>query len=710
MAEQEVQVVADSAKTVEQSLQSAKEKTEDFNTTLSNFINSASNSSEEIRNLSMSVERYTSDIVNSSNATDKQRLAFTLGTVAFQKFKESYTGLAGIDTGSLSTLSDKVRDISSMSNVKLPFIDQIDTISKISGDAERLQNVIIQLAAKTGNLDEVYSAAGNNLTDFNYVLRQQASVLNETQKATGLSAAQIQQYYVQLGTIPKAMDSIINPTGAASDSMNMLTASIQLQVGTGRAYSDIISDITEAYKDYNLTGADAGDQALRFAARMTEISNKFNVNLDAVRSYATGVSEAFKMFGNNAEGSYKIVNDYMGALQSTGLSGQNSLEIIKGLTSGISNLSVAQKAFLSQQTGGPGGLRGAFQIEKMLRDGDISGVMSKVEQQMRKQFGKITTLDEASKSEQAAGQLQKQVLMLRQGPLGQFAKSDQEAIRFIEALTKKDKGEIKVTDLKENVTTEYMKNGYDIQAKSYNALDRIRSIMESNQLNASIDFKDVKENMLSEQTGSRINENSDSARMRDDLTMFRKQSSYNASIKNQDLTTSLKSGTVRDVSGNETVENALELKDMATKVFPDLFKSVKNNLSDFISTPKSGSSIVGDNLNSEAARVASQTNNTIDRRIFNTSGTTTNTTINNNINKAIASAKTNPTQNPMVTRSIENQSKAGASKEQSSKIVFNEPLQIQGKMEVELFCNDCKQKYSRNAQVTSVNTAAGVPQ
>ena len=77
-----------------------------------------------------------------------------------------------------------------------------------------------------------------------------------------------------------------------------------------------------------------------------------------------------------------IMNDYVGALQNTGMTGQHAMEVVKGMTDSIAGMSVAQKAFLSSQTGGPGGLMGAFQIEKDLREGKIDKVFDKVRQTM----------------------------------------------------------------------------------------------------------------------------------------------------------------------------------------------------------------------------------------------------------------------------------------------------------------------------------------
>ena len=79
---------------------------------------------------------------------------------------------------------------------------------------------------------------------------------------------------------------------------------------------------------------------------------------------------------------------------------------------------------------------GAAQIEKMIRSGDIEGVQKKVMDTLKKQFGKIVTLDEATQSEGSAAQRQKQIMLLQQGPLGAMAKTPEDAGRLLDAMAK----------------------------------------------------------------------------------------------------------------------------------------------------------------------------------------------------------------------------------------------------------------------------------
>ncbi len=441
--------------------------------------------------------------IQSTNAlTDKQTTQFGMLSAAVLGTKTSFNTLQNIDTSNLSTFTDQIKYLTDsftdaqsgigqlVSFARTSFgqmvpqqvigqgIDAVEAfvsnLAKSADNALRVSNAYIQLSARTGNLSEVFSAAGPNLENLNALLEKQTALTSNATKATGLAPDVIQNYYSQLGTIPKALEETVKSGGSATETISALTASIKLSAGSGRNYSDIIDDMKDAFKDYNIVGEDA----LQFTARMGEVSNKFGTNLDVVRSSLKETAGLFKMFGNEAEGSANILNSYVESLKNTGLSGDAAVEVVTSMTHGLKDMGIAQKAFLSAQTGGPGGLMGGFQIEKMMRDGKIDQVFEKVRSQMQKQFGKIVSLEEASSSQAAAAQMTRQMLILKQGPLGSFAKDDQSAMRILEGFKAKQEGKVGTTDLSNKIVQDVVNKGTVIQEKSYTELSRIRGVLE----------------------------------------------------------------------------------------------------------------------------------------------------------------------------------------------------------------------------------------
>lgn len=438
--------------------------------------------------------------------------------------KSAFDGLDRVDTKGLNTISDQIKGISGLLEGSI-ISDQIealkkknitpntagyaDAVQKIKEGAieivgaftrqatqaaesassfQKLENAYIQLSAQSGDLGGVWDKAGKDLTNLNNVIGQQDKVITDAAGAANMTKDAMAKYYAVLGEVPQALNTLVESTDKAGGSTSMLVATTQLAVGTGRSYTDVIKDIKTAYDDYNLTG----ERALQFTARISEISGKYGIELENVRSTITRTADSFKMFGNEGEGAAHIMNEYIGAFEKTELSGSASLELIENITSGIKNLSITQKAFLSAQTGGPGGLLGGFQIEQELRAGKMDEVLDKVRETMKKQIGgNILGLDDV-KTQADAAQFQKQVMVLQNGPLGQFAKDPASAYRILEGFRNKDLGIGNKENLSDTIVKDTMIKGQDISAQSNTILqgilhtaDAIRTAAEATNQNLS---------------------------------------------------------------------------------------------------------------------------------------------------------------------------------------------------------------------------------
>lgn len=532
--------------------------------------------------------------------TQQQTQALGLLTTTLLSTRSAFDNLSGIDTTYLNTFTKQFNDLQEImlkspgSKVAVAGASALaeglnklgvpmDTIKKLASagtsallgfagkffesadNALRLQNVFVQLSAQTGNLQNVYDAAGESLDKMNLLLVQQQKAVTDTATATQLPIEAVEQYYAALGTIPDALQKTVQSGTNAGENVSMLTAAIQYATGSGRKYAEVIEDLKHAYEDYNLTG----EPALRFTARMGELANNLNTPLQDVRKFLLGTADAFKRFGDESEGAAKMVNQYVGALKATGVSGTVALDMMNDLTGGIKNMGIAQKAFLSSQTGGAGGLQGAFQIEKLLREGKIDEVFDKVRQQMTKQFGQIVTLDEASKSPQAAAQLTKQMMILRQGPLGQFVKDDQSAIRMLEAFSKGKTGA--PPDLSGKVVQDNMKHGVDLQQKSVTELTRIRSLLESTRGVAGIANLGTAQQALTAGVGTPMEGADAAAEFRDNLNEHMVRGAAESGRTTAGVATDLQTKILQDKTG----EFAVQIADEYTKMFGELGNAIK---------------------------------------------------------------------------------------------------------------------------------------
>ena len=342
--------------------------------------------------------------------------------------------------------------------------------------ALRFQNSFLEMSAAGGNLDKVFTQTGGNLQNLNALLQTQGQMLAKAAEATNTDSKVTAEYYTALGKIPGFLNAQLTATDESGHSINMLTAAMKLAHGTGQDQSAVIQELTQAYNSYGVSG----EKALEFTARISELSQKYNVQLSDTQEYMNRTADAFKFLGENINSSASMFENYFSRLKETGLSTKAVTEINVGMANSIASMTIAQKAFLSSRTGGVGGLQGAIQIEKDIREGKMGDVMQKVESALKQQFGKIVTQQEATTSQQAAAQFVKQRMFLQQGPFGQLvgggAEGEAKATRLLEAFAKP--GGVSQVDA-QKILRDDIKRGSEVEQKSYTQFTQMNARLEA---------------------------------------------------------------------------------------------------------------------------------------------------------------------------------------------------------------------------------------
>ena len=347
-------------------------------------------------------------------------------------------------------------------------------------NALNLQRGFFNTAQATGQLDKAFGDSGGNLENLNDLMLKHSIALADVATATGTSVAQTSSAYGELAkNIPNALTSQMTATNAAGESMNALQAVMMTATGTSRSNTAVITDMTRAYQDFGASTEDA----LKWTAQMSDTANKLGINFDYVHQFAEGNADAFRLISNNAGDASNTLLRMSGAFTATGLSAAQSTQIIGGMTKGLANLTTGQKAYLSAQSGGPGGLRGAFQIDNMMRNGQQDEVMQMMENNLKKQLGgRIYTQDEAGQSDQAAQAYERQIKLMQSGVFGGLVKDDATAARLSEAMKN---GTNKVDALKQDPTqalSTAISRGDQLQGTTNTLLTRLVNIVERQSL------------------------------------------------------------------------------------------------------------------------------------------------------------------------------------------------------------------------------------
>ncbi len=349
----------------------------------------------------------------------------------------------------------------------------VTSMAAAADNAINLQNGYLSMAGASGQLGKAVGDAGTHFVDMNATMIKHRTLVDDIAGASGASAQQVSGFYQTLGSaIPGFVNQQVDAVDESGKSMNGLQAAMTLASGTGRDFTSIVTDMTLAYENFNASEK----EALEWTNRMTELSTKFGINL----SYTKGFLEenAKALISDNAGDADKTFNRMFESFKNTGLSAKQSTDVITQMTGSLSHLTTAQKAFLSAQTGGPGGLRGAFQIDNLLREGKIDEVMQKAEDNLKKNFGgRIYTQKEAGESDYAAAQFQKQRTMVQSGAFGSLVKDDATAARVLEAMKNGTSATSALKDPGDSLA-KTIGTGQDVQRTTNTILNQILHALE----------------------------------------------------------------------------------------------------------------------------------------------------------------------------------------------------------------------------------------
>lgn len=396
--------------------------------------------------------------------------------------KISLVGLAlgGIRSDTLNALSQSASDVNVNFQSTLDTIDQfgysnnsfikfLSTLHQAAAPARNLEAGLLGAASSSGELGSFLRETGTDLEGLDRKMTSFVDLTYDLAQASGLSVSQVAGFASEISKIPGVLSTTIDLENKGITQLHMLDAAMKVAAGTGQKFSSVVDDLNDIYRNYNTTG----EKALQLVARLSSASAGLKIPLDIVKEYTKNASSQFKFFGDNTQSALNILNKFAPSLKASGLGPAAVAELTRGMTDNIARLDVAQRAFVSQTSGGPGGLQGSYQIELLKQQGRLDQVQSMVEKSLRQQFGgRIVTLEEAARSPAAAAQFTKEVQLLTTGPT-KIANTEGEAYKILEAMSKGFKAPAGVTEAvatPEDALKSSLEVGNAWQERNYNEL------------------------------------------------------------------------------------------------------------------------------------------------------------------------------------------------------------------------------------------------
>lgn len=454
--------------------------------------------------------------------TTEQSAGFGALTTSILGAKEAFTQLNGIDTERLVTFGGQVNQLFEIikkgpgTSLATDAISKIMEVMKKGGatadmmssalaglkqgsvaiasafltsadNSLRLQNAMMQATIQAGNSKELFQGipklldgVGDGFENLGLATKFYTQELENATAALGGNQDLAMKYMVEINRMPGGYKALIAPLKIAQTETDILTASIQFATGAGRKQEEVFEDMKKAMTEYSISGGDA----LRFSARISEVADNVGAQFKDVQSALHSVADEFKMFVNKGADATKMtqgmadsMRSYVSELTSVGVPVQNAIEMFKNYSSQMKGMTIGQQAFLSTMSGGPGGLRGALQVQDDLAKGNFEKIRRQVEQTIRKTSGPLITREEGMRSEAAAAQYTRQVQVLQQGPLGGMAKTPAEADSLIRAM--KEGKPIEPKKTAEQTLSDTMLKGQEWQKGSYTELTKVNTNLQN---------------------------------------------------------------------------------------------------------------------------------------------------------------------------------------------------------------------------------------
>lgn len=335
-----------------------------------------------------------------------------------------------------------------------------------------MERAVFNMTTQTGQVNTLFGSTGVTLSTLSDVARKYEESLNNIATATHSDREATGSYFEALRKLPPMYKDNSDAATITTNQMKQLQQNITLAHGSGQTFNDVLSQSKTLLDTFNMTGKNVNEITVEGA----ELTKNFGVNIADTTGFLTQMANTFQMLGDNTEGVTAIFGSFFNGLRDGGLGIKPAIETIKQMGESLAHLSIAQKAFISGRTGGPGGLLGGIELERDLAAGKSAEVMERLRKSFTQSLpgGQVINRDQVN-DQASASQYEAQVRKLQSSAFGNIAKSDEQAAAILKAFSS---GKPIDTKTANDALAGVMKTGTDYQKLSYTRVDHIAATLD----------------------------------------------------------------------------------------------------------------------------------------------------------------------------------------------------------------------------------------
>lgn len=311
----------------------------------------------------------------------------------------------------------------------------IQELIRVQESALGAKTGLYSLLQQSGSVDSVMLDLGESsgkgalsMDALNIATASMSKRLEEVGEKAQLAPGRVLEVVQAYGQMPGALNAMSSAADSSGERLDAMVNTIQLARGLGIDHMEVIKGQQEALFNWD-TSLEKTNQNLVYMNRVTQ---EMGINRDIMTSFLKEATSGTNQLADGTESAVTLMRTLGKTLMDNGMSARGTSEMISGLAQRMRGLDVGKAAFISGQAGGPGGLAGAFQVEKMKQENDVAGIATMAADAFKNMgINQVVTLDDVEKNDALAGELMKQTELLK--TLG-LAKDTTEATRFLEAM------------------------------------------------------------------------------------------------------------------------------------------------------------------------------------------------------------------------------------------------------------------------------------
>jgi hypothetical protein len=302
--------------------------------------------------------------------------------------------------------------------VPIPFLDELKNVYSdinFTRDLESSLTSVMSVAGGFGEAGQPIQNIAEFISKLDIVTAQYTQSSSKLATTLGITSDEFNNYRAKIMELPTAYSGAVSSAEKLTSVNELTQKAFKVAAGSTGDFANTLDALKWQYEQFGKSNEDV----LSLFSKTFELSNMLGVRFNDLQSPIKTASEAFADFGDNTNSAANVVSSLFKNLKDSGLGIRPTTDAINSITSSIQNLSIGSSAFISASSGGPGGLRGAFEIQELLAQGKLEEVVNKMKQSYMQQVGgNIVSRAEAAQSETAAAQYMKQLAFLQSGPYG----------------------------------------------------------------------------------------------------------------------------------------------------------------------------------------------------------------------------------------------------------------------------------------------------